>query len=260
MRPATRPAFTLIELLVVIAIIGILASLLVPAVAMALDRAKAIQASNRLRQLGVSLQAYSTDIQLWPVARVGAAGELDNSEPATAEDHLRCAAASLEALSLFVNRDLPRTLLRDPFAPELLPPADADVAQWIAGTSSWAAALSLDAQGLALNAPGFAYDWSVPLRANPNRVIAAQRGDLGRGRVICLRVDGSTSTRRPSSGTHAGPLVTIFARQPEDGTPANGPLLWTDCGFGDDNIFDAAGDDGTPAQTSRGSVSRTWVR
>ena len=77
MKRFNQKGFTLIELLIVVAIIGIIAAIAIPNLLNAIDRGKQKRSMADIRSIGTSIEEYSIDNNVYPVAaNIGALGGL----------------------------------------------------------------------------------------------------------------------------------------------------------------------------------------
>ena len=80
-RPSSRPAFTLVELLVVIGIIVVLLSILLPTIARARDRARAVKCAANMRQIYTACVMYYNDLGRLPIPGEPSPKNVNGFEP-----------------------------------------------------------------------------------------------------------------------------------------------------------------------------------
>jgi prepilin-type N-terminal cleavage/methylation domain-containing protein/prepilin-type processing-associated H-X9-DG protein len=110
-RAKLRSGFTLVELLVVIAIIGVLVSLLLPAVQAAREAARRMQCSNNLKQIGLAVHNYADIYKQFPIGtRDQDSANLPGNRPWTGGAHRKGSVLvkilpQMEQQPLFDNLD-----------------------------------------------------------------------------------------------------------------------------------------------------------
>ncbi|QDU25576.1 Type II secretion system protein G precursor [Anatilimnocola aggregata] len=112
--------FTLVELLVVIAIIGILVSLLLPAVQAAREASRRIKCQNQLKQLALAIENYESSLKLFPASAIVDASITTSFESRTGTmlSWVVLTLPYFEQSALHSKFDFGRTVLDQPNEPQ----------------------------------------------------------------------------------------------------------------------------------------------
>lgn len=144
MRRRPSPAFTLVELLVVIAIIGVLVSLLLPAVQSTREAARRTQCRNNLTQLGLALQNYEMAFRVHPPGTMEEKGPIRNVAEGYHHNWISQILPFIEERNTFLHIDFKAGVYDEKNATvRKVRPAflrcPSDAGDWRSGASSYAA-------------------------------------------------------------------------------------------------------------------------
>lgn len=132
---ARRTAFTLVELLVVIAIIGVLVSLLLPAVQAAREAARRISCQNNVTQLLLGIHNYESAYRAYPAGSIEPMGPILNRPVGYHHNWLSASMPFVEQGMIYRNIDFTVGV----YAPPNMAVRTVDIAM-LSCPSSWAVA------------------------------------------------------------------------------------------------------------------------
>jgi prepilin-type N-terminal cleavage/methylation domain-containing protein len=196
-----RYAFTLVELLVVIAIIGVLVSLLLPAVQAAREAARRMQCTNNLKQITLAAHNFHDTRNRLPPALMGPNSTLETLGGALSQDPwISSIALTLPFMEQSPTYDL---MLPEQTNMDLYWVSGAPNRQWSANGGSWAAAATV-----------------IPTLTCPSDYM---NGDRGWRTIFCgynLPTTGLASAVNWGWGSSTAPVV--YQRGSSNYFPCNG--------------------------------------
>ncbi|MFW5860058.1 MAG: type II secretion system protein [Planctomycetota bacterium] len=201
----SQSGFTLIELLVVISIIGILAGLLVPAIAGAREGSRQTQSGNNCRQITTMIIKYTTDHSNVPFGWDSNADTARDTGIDAADTAMNATALAFQVLHSSYSTDIQPELFKHP----QIDAKDELIQPQLEEGKAKGDALASNSE----HAKGYAFDWSINPTPGAGRVVVGERdpSKWNNGKVMMAFGDGSVKGIERGTKPSGGTLTSVSA-------------------------------------------------